>query len=91
MHVLLLTLSPACIYAKGKWVPDNKRPLYSGFDCKQWLSGMWACRLMQRTDFDYEKLRWQPRDCQMEEFEGSKFLRRYFILLIHIYIDWTRV
>lgn len=66
----------ACNYAKGKWVPDNKHPLYSGFGCKQWLSAMWACRLMQRTDFAYERLRWQPKDCQMEEFEGSKFFRR---------------
>ncbi|KAH1201098.1 Protein trichome birefringence-like 16 [Glycine max] len=70
------TESKVCNYAKGKWVPDNNRPLYSGFGCKQWLSGMWACHLMQRTDFEYEKLRWQPKDCQMEEFEGSKFLRR---------------
>ncbi|XP_041006084.1 protein trichome birefringence-like 16 [Juglans microcarpa x Juglans regia] len=65
-----------CNYAKGKWVPDDNRPLYSGFGCKQWLSGMWACRLMQRTDFAYEKLRWQPKNCQMEQFEGSKFLRK---------------
>jgi hypothetical protein len=85
MNVLLFTLSPDCNYAKGKWVPDNKRPLYSGFGCKQWLSAMWACRMMQRTDFAYEHLRWQPKDCQMEEFEGSKFLRRYFVLLIHAY------
>ncbi|KAE9609931.1 putative PMR5 domain, PC-Esterase [Lupinus albus] len=66
----------ACNYAKGKWVPDNNRPLYSGLGCKQWLSSMWACRMMQRTDFVYEKLRWQPKDCQMEEFEGLKFLKR---------------
>ncbi|KAK7265453.1 hypothetical protein RJT34_33073 [Clitoria ternatea] len=70
------TESKVCNYARGKWVPDSNRPLYSGSGCKQWLSGMWACRLMQRTDFEYEKLRWQPKDCQMEEFEGSKFLRR---------------
>lgn len=85
MTALLLTLSPACNYAKGKWVIDNNRPLYSGFGCKQWLSGMWACRLTQRTDFAYEKIRWQPKDCQVEEFEGSKFLRRYFILSIYNY------
>ncbi|KAK4266077.1 hypothetical protein QN277_027049 [Acacia crassicarpa] len=71
-----VTEHKACNYAKGKWVPDNKRPLYSGFECKQWLSSMWACRLTQRTDFAYENLRWQPKDCQMEEFEGSKLLRR---------------
>ncbi|XP_018465055.1 protein trichome birefringence-like 16 isoform X2 [Raphanus sativus] len=66
----------ACNYAKGKWVVDKHRPLYSGSRCKQWLASMWACRLMQRTDFAFERLRWQPKDCSMEDFEGSKFLRR---------------
>ncbi|KAE7998426.1 hypothetical protein FH972_002971 [Carpinus fangiana] len=75
-NLTMLTENQACNYAKGKWVPDNNRPLYSGRDCKQWLSGAWACRLTQRTDFAYEKLRWQPKNCQMEEFEGSKFLRK---------------
>ncbi|KAG2398672.1 Protein trichome birefringence-like 16 [Vigna angularis] len=70
------TENEVCNLAKGKWVPDNRQPLYSGFECKQWLSEMWACRLTQRTDFAYERLRWQPKDCQMEEFEGSKYLRR---------------
>ncbi|XP_025644554.2 protein trichome birefringence-like 16 [Arachis hypogaea] len=65
-----------CNYAKGKWVIDNHRPLYSGFGCKRWLSGSWACRLTQRTDFAYENLRWQPKDCELEEFQGSKFLTR---------------
>ncbi|RXH92775.1 hypothetical protein DVH24_042549 [Malus domestica] len=27
-------------------------------------------------DFSYEKVSWQPKDCQMEEFEGYKFLKR---------------
>ncbi|KAI3724782.1 hypothetical protein L1987_64547 [Smallanthus sonchifolius] len=66
----------ACNFGKGKWVKDDTRPLYSGFGCKQWLSGMWACHLTQRTDFAYEKLRWQPRDCQMDNFSGPNFLKR---------------
>lgn len=70
------TTNSDCNLAKGKWVIDQHRPLYSGFGCKQWLSSMWACRLTQRKDFKYEKLRWQPKDCEMEEFTGSKFLRR---------------
>ncbi|CAA3021892.1 trichome birefringence-like 14 [Olea europaea subsp. europaea] len=70
------TEEKGCNYAKGKWVIDDSRPLYSGFGCKQWLSSMWACRLTQRTDFEYEKLRWQPKECRMEEFMGSKFLKR---------------
>ncbi|KAL1566846.1 Protein trichome birefringence-like 16 [Salvia divinorum] len=65
-----------CNYAKGKWVIDDNRPLYSGFGCKQWLSSMWACRLTQRMDFEYEKLRWQPQDCKMQDFAPRKFLQR---------------
>ncbi|XP_020582866.1 protein trichome birefringence-like 14 [Phalaenopsis equestris] len=65
-----------CKYEKGKWVADMRRPLYSGFECKQWLSDMWACRLMQREDFSYESYRWQPFDCEIPEFDGSEFLRR---------------
>ncbi|EPS70959.1 hypothetical protein M569_03800, partial [Genlisea aurea] len=65
-----------CDYGKGKWIYEDSQPLYSGFGCKQWLSPMWACRLTQRTDFEYEKLRWRPENCKMEEFSGPKFLQR---------------
>ncbi|XP_073132183.1 protein trichome birefringence-like 16 [Henckelia pumila] len=74
---LVLELNRGCNYAKGKWISDDSRPLYSGYDCKQWLSPTWSCRLTQRTDLDYEKLRWQPKDCDMVEFLASKFLKRY--------------
>ncbi|XP_019704983.1 protein trichome birefringence-like 14 isoform X2 [Elaeis guineensis] len=65
-----------CNYGKGKWIDDDRRPLYSGFGCKQWLSMMWACRLTTRTDFSYEKYRWQPEGCEIQEFEGTEFLKR---------------
>uniref|UniRef100_A0A0E0M0X1 Uncharacterized protein n=1 Tax=Oryza punctata TaxID=4537 RepID=A0A0E0M0X1_ORYPU len=65
-----------CNYAKGKWVADKKRPLYSGNECKQWLSKMWACRMMQRADFSYENFRWQPHGCEMPEFSGPNILKR---------------
>ncbi|GJZ38048.1 trichome birefringence-like protein 14 [Tanacetum coccineum] len=70
------TEKQACNFGKGKWVPADNRPLYSGFGCKQWLSGMWACRLTQRTDFDYEKLKWQPKECKMDDFTAAEFLKR---------------
>ncbi|KAJ6378020.1 hypothetical protein OIU78_028286 [Salix suchowensis] len=65
-----------CNYSKGRWVAESRRPLYSGVECKQWLSEMWACRLTQRTNFSYEGYRWQPENCKMQEFEKSAFLRR---------------
>ncbi|KAF8405667.1 hypothetical protein HHK36_007744 [Tetracentron sinense] len=71
-----------CNYAKGRWVADSRRPLYSGFGCKQWLSEMWACRLTQRTDFSYEGFRWQPENCEMPEVEGSAFLRSALMVIM---------
>lgn len=65
-----------CNYAKGKWVPDSRRPLYSGLGCKQWLSEMWSCISNQRMDTSYEQFKWQPKDCEMPEFDGPKFLER---------------
>lgn len=65
-----------CNFAKGRWVADKRRPLYSGFGCKQWLSDMWSCRLTQRTDFTYEGYRWQPENCEMPEFHRLRFLRK---------------
>ncbi|PHT64583.1 Protein trichome birefringence-like 16 [Capsicum annuum] len=66
----------ACNFAKGRWIADRRRPLYSGFKYKQWLSDMWACRLTQRTDFSYEGYRWETENCEMPDFNGSEFLRR---------------
>ncbi|XP_022774755.1 protein trichome birefringence-like 14 isoform X2 [Durio zibethinus] len=65
-----------CNYAKGRWVADSRQPFYSGIGCKRWLSGMWACRLTQRTDFSFEAYRWQPKNCKISEFERFAFLRR---------------
>uniref|UniRef100_J3NE21 Uncharacterized protein n=1 Tax=Oryza brachyantha TaxID=4533 RepID=J3NE21_ORYBR len=65
-----------CDYRNGKWVPDDRRPLYSGLKCKKWLSDSWACRLTHRNDFAYEKFRWQPEGCDMPEFQASQFLTR---------------
>ncbi|KAG5607850.1 hypothetical protein H5410_029342, partial [Solanum commersonii] len=66
----------ACNFARGRWIAERRRPLYSGFKCKQWLSDMWACRLTQRTNFSYEGCRWQPENCEMPDFNGSELLRR---------------
>jgi len=65
-----------CNLAKGEWVEDKKRPLYSGFECKQWLSNIFSCRVMGRPDFSFEGYRWQPEGCNIPEFNRVNFLRR---------------
>ncbi|KAK9233052.1 hypothetical protein WN943_023301 [Citrus x changshan-huyou] len=75
-HWLSIVCLLVCNYAKGRWVADSRRPMYSRFGCKQWLSEMWGCGLTQRSDFSYEGYRWLPNNCEMPEFERSAFLRR---------------
>ncbi|KAK4717397.1 hypothetical protein R3W88_015735 [Solanum pinnatisectum] len=45
-------LMNSCNFARGRWIAERRRPLYSGFKCK----------LTQRTDFSYEGYRWQPEN-----------------------------
>ncbi|CAM6093633.1 unnamed protein product [Calypogeia fissa] len=68
--------SEVCDYSKGHWVMDEKRKLYSGKECKAYLSYGFACRLMTRPDFEFEKLRWQPEGCDLPTFTGDGFLQR---------------
>ncbi|XP_047079758.1 protein trichome birefringence-like 14 [Lolium rigidum] len=65
-----------CNYAKGKWIADEKRPLYSGYECKQWLPKKYNCGGMGRTDLSFESYRWQPHGCEMPEVSGPNFLNR---------------
>jgi hypothetical protein len=76
----------ACNYAKGKWIADEKWPLYSGYKCKQWLPKKYNCGVMGRTDLSFESYRWQPHGCEMPEFLGTNFLNRYYTLLVLFYI-----
>eukprot|EP00249_Psilotum_nudum_P004428 c17951_g1_i1 orf=410-1930(+) len=69
-------LKSVCDYSRGRWVKDDNGPLYSGKECKLWLSSMWACKLMDRPDFNYENYRWQPDGCDLPVFDGLTFLSR---------------
>ncbi|KAK1617821.1 hypothetical protein QYE76_023338 [Lolium multiflorum] len=70
------TRDDECNYAKGKWIADKKRPLYSGYECKQWLPKKYNCGGMGRTDLSFESYRWQPLGCEMPEVSGPNFLNR---------------
>ncbi|MED6156402.1 hypothetical protein PIB30_014153 [Stylosanthes scabra] len=65
-----------CDYAKGRWVADNRRPLYSWSSCKHFIAPQWSCRSTTRQDFSFEGYRWQPQNCDMPEFDPSAFLTK---------------
>ncbi|CAI5478854.1 unnamed protein product [Closterium sp. Yama58-4] len=53
------------------------RALYSGKKCK-WISLNWACARSNRPREmrQYERLRWQPRGCNVKRFSAEGFFRR---------------
>lgn len=55
---------------------DERRPHYSGTECKRWLVKKWACRRANRSSYEYEKYGWKPDQCDLPEFNGDAFLRR---------------
>ncbi|KAJ8765365.1 hypothetical protein K2173_012062 [Erythroxylum novogranatense] len=38
--------------------------------------GPWSCRLLNRTDFSYEKYKWQPLNCDIPESNRTAFLKK---------------
>ncbi|KAK3211487.1 hypothetical protein Dsin_016193 [Dipteronia sinensis] len=65
----------ACDHAKGRWVVNNRKLLYSPLRCKH-LSKMWACKQTHRTDFSYENYMWLPMNCGIPKFDHLVFLKR---------------
>ncbi|XP_043687548.1 protein ESKIMO 1-like [Telopea speciosissima] len=65
-----------CDIFNGKWVYDsNTYPLYKATQCP-FLSDQVSCRRNGRPDFDYEKWRWEPQDCEIPRFNGIEMLER---------------
>lgn len=63
-----------CDYSAGKWVLDEHHPLYSGLECKMWLSPGFSCRLNHHPDKLLDRYRWQPYDCDLPVFNATGVL-----------------
>ncbi|KAJ4977370.1 hypothetical protein NE237_002476 [Protea cynaroides] len=65
-----------CDIFDGKWVYDtNTYPLYKASQCP-FLSDQVNCRRNGRPDFDYERWRWEPLECEIPRFNGTEMLER---------------
>ncbi|XP_050237010.1 protein trichome birefringence-like 6 [Mercurialis annua] len=62
-----------CDFTKGKWVYDEGYPLYTNKSCP-FIDEGFDCVGNGRLDKDYMKWRWQPQDCDIPRFNGSKML-----------------
>lgn len=59
-----------CDITEGKWVYDQTYPLYRNTTCP-FIDEGFNCEGNGRSDKDYMKWRWQPRDCNIPRFSSS--------------------
>lgn len=62
-----------CDITEGKWVFDQTYPLYRNTTCP-FIDEGFNCEGNGRSDKDYMKWRWQPRDCDIPRFNATKML-----------------
>ncbi|CAO2813086.1 unnamed protein product [Amaranthus hypochondriacus] len=65
-----------CDMFDGKWVYYPKeKPFYDSIKCP-FIEEKMSCRKNGRPDLEYEKWRWEPKDCNIPLFNGRDMLER---------------
>ncbi|XP_058077744.1 protein trichome birefringence-like 10 [Magnolia sinica] len=67
--------SDGCDLFDGKWVWDERYPLYQSKDCR-FLDDGFRCSENGRPDDFYTKWRWQPNRCNLPSFNAKAMLER---------------
>ncbi|XP_043692618.1 protein trichome birefringence-like [Telopea speciosissima] len=69
----LLSSMMHCNIFDGRWVKDDSYPLYAPGSCPH-IDEPFNCFLNGRSDAAYQKLRWQPKDCNIPRLNGRDML-----------------
>ncbi|URE36171.1 hypothetical protein MUK42_16581 [Musa troglodytarum] len=64
-----------CDIFQGRWVEDDAYPLYPEGTCPH-IDEPFDCHHNGRPDRSYQKLRWQPNDCQIPRLNATDMLER---------------
>ncbi|KAL8138859.1 hypothetical protein V2J09_004860 [Rumex salicifolius] len=62
-----------CDLFTGDWIPNSSGPLYTNETCN-FIESPQNCMMNGRPDTGYLYWRWNPRNCELPEFEPRKFL-----------------
>ncbi|KAL5982566.1 hypothetical protein ACLOJK_016640 [Asimina triloba] len=68
-------LVDGCNLFEGKWVWDERYPLYESKDCR-FLDDGFRCSENGRPDKFYTKWRWQPERCNLPSFDAKTMLEK---------------
>ncbi|KAL8536665.1 hypothetical protein ACS0TY_012017 [Phlomoides rotata] len=74
-----ISVSESCNLFSGRWVYDDvSYPLYKEAQCSFMLNDFtnFACEKYGRKDVKYQNWRWQPHDCDLPRFDGTKLLEK---------------
>ncbi|XP_043692554.1 protein trichome birefringence-like [Telopea speciosissima] len=70
----LLSSMMHCNIFYGRWVKDDSYPLYPPGSCPS-IDEPFNCFLNSRPDIAYQKLRWQPKGCNIPRLDGRDMLQ----------------
>ncbi|XP_042051482.1 protein trichome birefringence-like 33 [Salvia splendens] len=62
-----------CDIFSGRWVWDDRHPLYEEADCP-YIQPQLTCQEHGRPDTDYQHWRWQPHACSLPSFNATLML-----------------
>ncbi|KAL1544803.1 Protein trichome birefringence-like 33 [Salvia divinorum] len=62
-----------CDIFSGRWVWDDRHPLYEESDCP-YIQPQLTCQEHGRPDTDYQHWRWQPHACSLPSFNATLML-----------------
>lgn len=62
-----MTTDNSCDMFEGSWVFDDSYPLYNSEACP-FIRNEFNCIKFGRTDLQYLKYRWQPKDCDLPRY-----------------------
>ncbi|KAH9325583.1 hypothetical protein KI387_005761, partial [Taxus chinensis] len=66
--------STSCDIFSGRWVVDERYPIYGLQQSCPYLSPQFNCKNNGRPDSLYSKWRWQPQDCTIPSFNAMEML-----------------
>ncbi|KAL6979500.1 Protein trichome birefringence-like 23 [Sarracenia purpurea var. burkii] len=72
-QMIMIPQREMCDLFTGDWIPNPAGPMYTNDSCHL-IESHQNCLMNGRPDTGYLYWRWNPRDCELPQFDSKKFL-----------------